>query len=212
MIKNIIFDLGGVLLNVEMKKTIEAFARLRWKETDQQGNSQTRLAVFENLETGADSQIRFRENIRKMLPGRPAADEIDHAWNAMLLGFFPGTVDYLSELKSGYSLYLLSNTNILHLKHFRAIFFNDYGFPIDKLFKKTYYSHEIGFRKPNPMAYLKVLEDAALIPGKTLFVDDLKANTDAAAELGMKVLNIEAGTLLKSLPDYLRRQTGRLGD
>ena len=205
MIKNIIFDLGRVLLNVEMKKTIEAFARLRWKETDQQGNSQTRLAVFENLETGADSQIRFRENIRKMLPGRPSDDEIDHAWTAMLLGFFPGTVDYLSELKSGYSLYLLSNTNILHLKHFRAIFFNDYGFPIDKLFKKTYYSHEIGFRKPNPMAYLKVLEDAALIPGKTLFVDDLKANTDAAAELGMKVLNIEAGTLMQSLPDYLRK-------
>ena len=204
MIKNIIFDLGGVLLNVEMKKTIEAFARLGWKETDQQGNSQTRLAVFENLETGADSQIRFRENIRKMLPGRPADDEIDHAWNAMLLGFFPGTVDYLSELKSGYSLYLLSNTNILHLKHFRAIFFNDYGFPIDKLFKKTYYSHEIGFRKPNPMAYLKVLEDAALIPGKTLFVDDLKANTDAAAELGMKVLNIEAGKLMETLPDFLK--------
>jgi HAD superfamily hydrolase (TIGR01509 family) len=207
MIKNIIFDLGGVLLNVEMQKTIEAFARLGWKETEQKGDSQNRLEVFENLETGADSPIRFRENIRKMLPGRPADDEIDHAWNAMLLGFFPGTVDYLKELKSGYSLYLLSNTNALHLKHFRAIFFNDNGFPIDKLFKKAYYSHELGFRKPNPMAYLKVLEDAALIPGKTLFVDDLNANTDAAAELGMKVLNIEAGTLLKSLPDYLRKVT-----
>jgi len=203
MIKNIIFDLGGVLLNVDMKKTIEAFARLGWKETDQNDNAQNRLAVFENLETGADSQIRFRENIRKMLPGRPADDEIDHAWNAMLLDFFPGTADYLSKLKSGYSLYLLSNTNPLHLKHFRAIFFNDYGFPIDKLFKKTYYSHEIGFRKPNPMAYLKVLEDAALIPEKTLFVDDLKVNTDAAAVLGMKVLNIEAGKLMETLPDFL---------
>jgi HAD superfamily hydrolase (TIGR01509 family) len=205
MIKNIIFDLGGVLLNVEMKKTIEAFARLGWKETEQKASTQNRLSVFENLETGADSLIRFRENIREMLPGRPADDEIDHAWNAMLIDFFPGTVDYLSQLKSGYSLYLLSNTNALHLNHFREIFFNDYSFPIDNLFKKTYYSHEIGFRKPNPMAYLKVLEDAALIPGKTLFVDDLKPNTDAAAELGMKVLHIEAGTLLKSLPDYLRK-------
>ena len=207
MIKNIIFDLGGVLLNVEMQNTIEAFARLGWKETDQQGDAQNRLEVFQKLETGADSPIRFRENIRKILPGRPAADEIDQAWNAMLIDFFPGTVDYLSELKSGYSLYLLSNTNALHLKHFREMFFNDYGFPIDNLFEKTYYSHEIGFRKPNPMAYLKVLEDAVLLPEMTLFVDDLKINTDAAAELGMKVLHIEAGTLLKSLPDYLEKQT-----
>ena len=204
MIKNIIFDLGGVLLNVEMQNTIEAFARLGWKETDQQGDAQNRLEVFENLETGADSPILFRENIRKMLPGRPTDVEIDHAWNAMLIAYFPRTVDYLSELKSCYSLYLLSNTNALHLKHFRAMFFNDYSFPIDNLFKKTYYSHEIGFRKPDPMAYLKVLEDAALIPGKTLFVDDLKVNTDAAAELGMKVLNIEAGKLMEILPDFLK--------
>ncbi len=212
MIENILFDLGGVLLTIDMQKTIEAFALLGWKETEWKENSQSRRAVFENLETGTDSQYQFRENIRKMLPGTPTDTEIDNAWNAMLIDFPAAIIDYLIKLKTEYTLYLLSNTNALHLKHFREIFFFAYGYQIDTLFHKTYYSHEIGFRKPNPGAFLKVLEDSSLIPGNTLFVDDLKVNTDAAEEIGMKVLNIEAGTLLQSLTGYLRKETGRRGD
>jgi putative hydrolase of the HAD superfamily len=205
MFKNILFDLGGVLLKIDMQRTVEAFAGLGLKVVGHDGNSPGVRQIFENLETGLDTESQFRENLRKMLTGQPSDDEIDHAWNAMLIDFFPGTVEYLNELKSGYNLYLLSNTNALHLKRFRAIFFDDYGFPFDNLFKKTYYSHEIGYRKPDPAAYLKVLEDAGLNPVKTLFVDDLKINTDAAAKLGMKVLNIEAGTLLPTLKDYLQK-------
>ena len=203
MIQNIIFDLGGVILNLDMSKTVEAFTRLGWKDADWRGISQSGYLIFENLETGEDTIEQFRKGIRKMLPGNPADSEIDFAWNAMLIDFPSGIIDYLIDLKSRYKLYIFSNTNELHLKRFRDIFFNSYGYPFDNLFDGTYYSHEIGDRKPNPGAFLAVMKDASLIPSETLFVDDLKANTDAAMQLGLNVLHIQAGTLMNNLPAYL---------
>jgi putative hydrolase of the HAD superfamily len=99
----------------------------------------------------------------------------------------------------------------LHLRRFRDIFFQEYGFQLDDLFLSTFYSHEIGFRKPDPMSFMKVMKDSAISPETTLFVDDLKANTDAAEKLGMKVLQIEPGTLMQALPEYLGVSAGEMG-
>ena len=203
MIENILFDLGGVLLNIDMQKTIGAFTSLGWKEDDWKGKPPGSRQLFENLETGVSTETQFREILCKALPGNLTDQEIDTAWNAMLIDFLPGIAGYLTELKSSFHLYLLSNTNAIHLKRFREIFYQEYGFQLDDLFEKTYYSHEIGYRKPDQMAYLKVLKDAGILPGKTLFVDDLAMNTDAAEKLGMKVLQIVPGTLMQVLPKYL---------
>lgn len=203
MIKNILFDLGGVLLNLDMGKTREAFARLGWKEENWKGITRSGYLIFENLEIGVDTPEQFRQKVRELLPGNPADEEIDYAWNAMLVDFPDGVVDYLVELRKKYRLYLLSNTNELHVKRFNRIFEEAYGYPISQLFEKCYYSNEIGFRKPDPEAFRAVLRDAAIGPEETLFVDDLKDNTDAAQKLGMKTLHIAAGTLLESLPGYL---------
>jgi putative hydrolase of the HAD superfamily len=204
MLKNILFDLGGVLLNINMDKTKTAFARLGWKEEDWKGVAQSGSPIFENLEIGISSPASFRENIRRILPNNPNDQEIDAAWNAMLIDFPAETIAYLIQLNRSYRLYLLSNTNELHLRRFREIFESAYGYPMDQLFEKCYYSHELGFRKPSPVAFEIVLKDAALHPSETLFVDDLKANTEAAEKLGLKVLHIEPGTLLELLPEYLR--------
>jgi len=205
MIDNILFDLGGVLLNIDMSKTREAFVNLGWTEDRWKGISGNGHLIFENIEIGLDSPAQFREKIRAILPGNPEDDEIDRAWNAMLIDFPIETVDYLLSLKGKYRLYLLSNTNALHLQRFGKVFEQAYGYSISRLFEKCYYSHEIGFRKPNPEAFLAVIKDASLDPGKTLFIDDLKQNTEAAERLGMNVLHIEAGTLIKRLPQYLKR-------
>lgn len=203
MIENILFDLGGVLLNIDMSKTREAFANLGWKEEDWKGISGNGHLMFEHLEIGLDSPSQFREKIRGILPGNPTDGEIDHAWNAMLIDFPIETIDYLISLKARYRLYLLSNTNELHVQRFGNIFQLAYGYPISLLFEKCYYSNEIGYRKPNPEAFWAVIRDASLDPAKTLFVDDLEPNTETAKKLGMKTLHIAAGTLLESLPGYL---------
>ena len=202
-IENIIFDLGGVLLNLDSKRTIEAFYGLGWKEEDWKALSQGGYMLFKSLETGMDEPDQFREKIRNMLPGNPPDLEIDTAWNAMLIDFSPEVIGYLEKLKEEYSIYLLSNTNAIHLKRFREIFWNAFGYKLDTLFVKTYYSHEIGYRKPVPEAYQTVLQDAALDPGKTLFVDDMIINTDAASLLGLQILHCEPGTLINCLPGYL---------
>lgn len=203
MIKNILFDLGGVLLTIDTKKTIEAFNRLGWKEAHTQSISSSGYPVFENLETGKDNAAHFRENIRKVLPGKVSDEEIDQAWNAMLVDF-PGDIQkFIESLKLRYNLYLLSNTNELHIIRFKELFLSKFGYDFENLFVKAYYSNEIGFRKPDPRAYISVLEHASLNPEETLFVDDLNLNTDAAEQLGFKVLQIEAGKLLDYLPDYL---------
>ena len=159
--------------------------RLGWKESEWSGIAQSGQRVFHNVEIGLDSPVVFRENVRKMLPGNPSDAEIDYAWNAMLVDFPPGIINYLINLKATYKLYLLSNTNELHLGRFREIFYISYGYEFDSLFVKTYYSHEIGYRKPDLAAYSCVLQDASLLPERTVFVDDLKVNTEAAKQLGI---------------------------
>jgi glucose-1-phosphatase len=205
MIENILFDLGGVLLTIDMKKTTEAFTRLGWKEAGMQNISNGGYPVFENLETGKDDVVQFRNNIRKVLPGKVSDEEIDQAWNAMLVDFPSDILKYVESLKPRFKLYLLSNTNELHVKRFTEIFHTKFGYNFENLFVKAYYSNEIGFRKPNSRAYTSVLNDASLRPENTLFVDDLKLNSEAAEQLGLKVLHIEPGKLLDYLPDYLGR-------
>ncbi|HEY5510738.1 MAG TPA: HAD family phosphatase [Prolixibacteraceae bacterium] len=196
MIENILFDLGGVLLTIDVNKTAEAFTRLGW------GSG---YPVFENVEVGKDNPDQFRENIRKVLPGKVSDEEIDQAWNAMLVDFPSQILEYVESLKPQYKLYLLSNTNELHVKRFKDIFYSKFGYDFDDLFVKAYFSNEIGFRKPDTQAYVSVLTHANLKPESTLFVDDLKLNTDAAAKLGMQVLHIEPGKLMDYLPAYLRK-------
>jgi glucose-1-phosphatase len=202
-IENIIFDLGGILLNLDSNKTIEAFAGLGWNKEDWKILSEGGYMLFKSLETGLDDPDQFREKIRKMLPGNPSDLEIDTAWNAMLIDFSPEVIDYLEKLTKEYSIFLLSNTNAIHLIRFREIFFHAFGYPLDDLFVKAYYSHKLGYRKPVPGAFLAVLQDASLDPGKTLFVDDMKINTEAASLLGMNILHCEPGTLMNCLPGYL---------
>jgi len=205
MLKNILFDLGGVLLNLDMSKTRKAFADLGWAEENWKGITQSGYLIFENLETGVDTKEQFRERMRQVLPGNPSDEKIDFAWNAMLLDFPVENVDYLKELGKKYKLFVLSNTNELHVKRFREIFMGSHGFPIDELVEKCYYSHEIGFRKPDSGAFYAVLQDARIDPTETLFIDDLQINTDEEEKLGMMVLHIAAGTLIQSLPGYLEK-------
>jgi len=203
MIENILFDLGGVLLTIDVNKTVEAFTLLGWRDAFMQSISNSGYPVFENLETGKDNAEQFRENIRKVLPGKISDEEIDQAWNAMLVDFPSHILEYVESLKPRYKLYLLSNTSELHVKRFRDIFYSKFGYDFDNLFVKTYFSNEIGFRKPDARAYISVLKDASIRPEDTLFIDDMKLNTEAAEQLGMKVLHIEPGKLMDYLPKYL---------
>ncbi len=201
---NIIFDLGGVILNIDPQLTVNEFRNLGWHNFYEDSNQSAAKTLFFELEKGNASLGSFREIVREMVKGQVDDQAIDKAWSAMILDIPASRVKYLESLKSDYRLFLLSNTNEIHCLKFHREFKDTYGYPFYDLFERNFYSHEMGMRKPNPEIYYQALKLAGLVAEETLFVDDIEENTLAAKSVGMQVLNIRPGTLLERLPDYLK--------
>jgi len=202
-IHNIIFDLGGVILNINPQLTVEAFRKLGWNDFYEENNKMLTKDLFFNLEKGSFTPEAFRDNVRRRIGIDINDAEIDAAWGAMILNIPADRVIYLLELKKNYNLYLLSNTNEIHRIKFHKNFKADFGYSFYDLFRHNFYSHEMGMRKPNPQIYIQALTEADLIPEETLFIDDMEENIEAAKTTGMKVLHILPGTLLEKLPPFL---------
>jgi HAD superfamily hydrolase (TIGR01509 family) len=209
-IRNIIFDLGGVILNIDPQLTVDGFRNLGWHRFYEEGSRSVVKELFYNLEKGNSSPGMFRDYIRHMVDHQLNDYEIDIAWSAMILDIPPENIRYLEQLKNHYRLFLLSNTNEIHRikihRNFEAVF----GYSFYELFERNFYSHEMGMRKPDPQIFIQALTEAYLIPEETLFIDDMKENTDAAKRLGIKVLHIQPGTMLEYLPGYLTANQGRI--
>jgi putative hydrolase of the HAD superfamily len=200
-IKNIVFDLGGVILNIDAQLTFDAFKRLGMNGSFQ--DEKDAMKYFFDLEKGHSTPAAFRDFIRQLIGGQIADSDIDTAWTAMLLDIPADRVRYIEKLRRNYRVFLLSNTNEIHRLKFHRIFEENFGYSFDQLFERNHYSHEMGLRKPDPEIYRMVLKDNKLVPAETLFIDDIAENVVAAESVGMKGLNILPGTLLEALPDYL---------
>ncbi len=186
-LKNIIFDLGGVLLNIDYNKTVAAFEQLGIENFEEMFSQFKANELFENLETGKVNEQEFYAAIKKQIAANITTGQIESAWNAMLLDFRTESLGFLKLLAPDYNLYLLSNTNSIHLKCFQQIFTRDTGKPLlDSFFSKAYYSHLIGLRKPHKEIYEFVLQDADIKKGETIFIDDSANNIEAAKKLGIK--------------------------
>ncbi len=187
---NLIFDLGGVLINIDYDAPIRAFRALSGLAEPLAFNQQAQAPVFDALETGQISNGEFRERLREMYAiGPTVSDEaMDAAWNAILLDFPAERLTLLRELRrAGYRLFLLSNTNALHRVAFDAILARDHGLADGLLgqFERVYYSHEVGLRKPDEAIFRYVLTENGLISSETLFIDDSPQHVVAARAVGL---------------------------
>jgi HAD superfamily hydrolase (TIGR01509 family) len=188
-IKNIIFDLGGVILNLDFKKTELAFAALGIGNFNEYYTLQTATPLFENLETGKIKPGIFYEEFCKLVKTQLTNDEIIQAWNAMLLDFPSERIEWLKEIKKRYNIYLLSNTNEIHYNSFINTFKQQIGnYNFDDLFIKAYYSHKIGLRKPSKEIFETVLKNESLQPAETLFIDDSITNIEVAKLTGLQTI------------------------
>jgi putative hydrolase of the HAD superfamily len=204
-INNIIFDLGGVLLNLDFDKTFKAFAGLGVHDFQQYFQQSHSNPLFADLEMGNIALTAFYDKFRQAT-GVGATDvEIKEAWNAMLLDFRDASMHYLDSLKDRYRIFLLSNTNQIHLEAFREIHFNQYGnHGFDNHFEKAWYSHELGLRKPHQECYVQVLSLHGLQGAETLFVDDTLLNIEGAQKAGIKTLHLLKGqTIEEVMPAFL---------
>jgi putative hydrolase of the HAD superfamily len=190
-IKNIIFDLGGVLLDIDFAKTEQAFEALHISSFHKFFSQENISELFEQLETGQLSPTAFYEAFRQQTKTTLTNETIQKAWNALLGKFFTERIALLKELKNNYRLFLFSNTNAIHYEAFSHIYQKQFG---DKNFElhfiKTYYSHEVGYRKPYPQSFLRILEEQQLKASETLFIDDTAINIEGAGKAGLQTLHL----------------------
>jgi FMN phosphatase YigB (HAD superfamily) len=208
-IKNIIFDLGAVLLNLDMNRTELAFKAL-FTNTDVHKTAVEKLykmSFFEKFETNEIEENEFVETLSQALDSPIDRTEIEKAWSAMLLDMPVNRIEMLQNLREkGYRLFLLSNINSIHLRDVYTIVRNEHGdLDFDALFEKPYYSHLIGRRKPDAETFRFVLDDAAILAEETLFIDDNSDNVKSAASIGIHVVHHPANSDIKTfLKNYLQ--------
>jgi putative hydrolase of the HAD superfamily len=190
-IKNLVFDLGGVILNLDTGKTFEAFASLSGKPVAELKVAAGQTSFFNDYEKGLLSDSQFREELKSFLGQSLSDQQIDQAWNAMLLDLPQKKLALLQELRKTHRLFLLSNTNNIHLQCFNQIVKETTGLPMmDSFFERAYYSHLLKMRKPDAEIFLHVLHENNLHADQTLFMDDNLDNVEGAGKVGIRTAHI----------------------
>lgn len=184
-IKNIILDLGVVIINIDSDRTVQAMKSLGFENFEKSYTLFKQIDLFDKLEKGQITPDEFRSRLREHINKDVSNESIDSAWNAMLLDFPKQRIDFIQKLGEKYNLFLLSNTNEIHYQKYSKDFKSVFGFEFNSLFKKAYYSHQVGKRKPEPAIYEYLISDSGIHPHESLFVDDLEVNLKAAQEKGI---------------------------
>lgn len=192
--RNIIFDFGGVLVNLDRKRCIDAFTRIGAGAIAGYVDECRQEDLFHDLEVGDTGVGQFCDAVRQACGGCNATDEdICRAWDALLTGIPRRRLDKLAELKRDFRLVLLSNTNPIHWRKAVDDYFTQGGLNVNYYFEKTYLSYEMRMLKPDEEIYRKVLDSSGMDAGDTLFIDDSKANCAAAERLGITSMHVTCG-------------------
>tara|TARA_B110000037_G_scaffold106283_1_gene123454 strand:+ start:267 stop:890 length:624 start_codon:yes stop_codon:yes gene_type:complete len=190
-IKNIIFDLGEVIVDLDISATEKAFAELLPLNNNSIYSYSTQTRVFDLLETGKISPQEFRNELRKLSSSDMTDEQIDIAWNAMLIEIPKRKIDLVQNLRLSYQTFVLSNTNKIHIDYVNAKLLPPLALlDLSEVFDQVYYSHDIRERKPDDAAFTYVLNKHELNPTETLFIDDKLENIETAQKLGIKTWHL----------------------
>lgn len=190
-IKNIVFDLGGVIMNLNVSRTIKSLDKIGIEKIVNNTGHNYHHPFFYDFEVGDISEEQFLESLQKLSKKKLNFSEIKEAWNAMILDIPEYRIDFLKGLKEEYNLFLLSNTNSIHQFKYLSEFNHKYDYSFNSLFQRAYYSHEIGLRKPDRKVFDFVLKESNLKAKETLFVDDSLTNIKSAHKSGLKTFHIQ---------------------
>lgn len=205
-IDNIIFDLGNVILDIDYQSTIKAFEKIGIENASILYSKSSQTKIFDQLETGKITKEDFILEIRKIIP-KASKSEIINAWNAIIKDLPNSRIDILKNLrKNKFSIFLLSNTNSIHIDYIvRKIGRGKYDEFYD-LFDKIYYSHQVKLRKPDPNIFKLVINENNLKIKNTLFIDDSIQHINSAKKLGLQTyhLNNSIESLETIFPDIIQ--------
>jgi putative hydrolase of the HAD superfamily len=197
-VKHIIFDLGGVLLNIDYHKTTAAFQALGVPNFDALYSQREQIDLFDALETGKIEAATFYDELNQLMQTNFTHEQLATAWNAMLLDWPLRRLQILQQLQNQFDLFLLSNTNSIHEAAFTQSLQQTHGIPsIALYFDKAYFSHRLGLRKPDSKAFQYILDTHGLSPAATLFIDDSVQHIEAAQSLGIQTIHLSNGMTIE---------------
>lgn len=187
-LKNIIFDMGGVLVTIDPRRSEDAFRALRGekgKNAEVEFHFNGTLGIFDRLEGGLVTQAAFFDELRKILDCSASDKELADAWNALIIEPVRENLEYLRELKKDHRIFLLSNTNAIHVERVEDMYPGYLA-----LFERAYMSHELKMRKPDREIYEAALKGSRLAAGETLFIDDSVVNVEGARAAGINAIHL----------------------
>lgn len=199
-IKNIIFDLGGVIINLDINRTINEFNKLATTPFEAIYTQLQQSPIFDQFDKGLISENDFFNELQIQIKAKVEKEDLILAWNAMLLDFPINRLKLLESLNKRYRLFLLSNTNETHILEFENQLFKTHGYKnLEPFFEKVYYSCRMEMRKPDVEIFEYVLKENNLIPSETLFIDDTPHHVIGALKTGIKALLLEKNKEFESL-------------
>ncbi len=187
--KNVIFDLGNVVVDIDLNITFQRFEKLGFVIDDNFLKKYHEIRIFKDFEEGRATPFEFTSELLKKMKSGVTHEDVVDAWNSLLGDYNAERISAILDLRQSHKVFLLSNTNSLHIDSCAN------RVPIvgtlDKLFDKVYYSHEMGMSKPNHIIFETVLSDANIKAEETLYLDDSSANVEAARNLGIESWLVE---------------------
>ncbi|HCO66467.1 MAG TPA: haloacid dehalogenase [Dysgonomonas sp.] len=190
-IKNLLFDLGGVIMSINKDNAVKRFKEIGVDNIEDYLGEFRQEGIFLALEEGTISREKFYEELRK-LAGKDMSDkDIDSGWLAFITEVAPYKLELLKELRKKYKVYLLSNTNPVIMEWAHSKDFSPTGEPLSAYFDKMFCSYKIGHTKPSKESFDAVIEGTGINPEETLFLDDGQSNLDAASRLGFKTYLVD---------------------
>lgn len=193
----IIFDLGGVVINLNYHKTTSAFEALGLGNFGEMYSQAAQSGLFDEFEKGKVSSPYFVNKLLDYLPKGTSANQVVQAWNEMILDFPIENLNLLSELKNSHRTFLLSNTNEIHIQkvHQHLQLVSEHK-TLNPYFEKVYFSSDIKMRKPDSEIFEFVLQENNLNPTKTLFIDDTEQHILGAQKVGIQTYHLQKGEMI----------------
>lgn len=196
-VKHIIFDLGGVLLNIDYRLTEAAFVKLGISNFAELYSQASQTTLFDDFETGRCDRHVFMSGLQKLAGSSFTEGQVCEAWNAMLLDLPLRRLQILQQLRLYHDLILLSNTNEIHEEAFTELIRREHGAMLSSFFDRVYYSHRVGLRKPSPEIFTRILNENGFSAAHTLFIDDSIQHIQAANALGIQTIHLLPGMTIE---------------
>lgn len=184
-IKNIVFDLGGVIMTIDRDQAVKRFEEIGVKDAEKLIDPYEQKGIFLEVENGDMTQEEFRKALSEYTGKELSLEEVRYGWMGFVVDVPQYKLDYILDLRKNYNVYLLSNTNPYIQDWARSTRFSEAGRPINDYFDKMYASYELNMTKPDPEIFEYMLQDGNMNPDETLFIDDEKKNIEVATVLGI---------------------------